>query len=127
MPPAGWRATQGSSRWTFWRRMSSPTPDKAETAVRRSWGVTPPDEAVSNPPRGAGDKSKNTKTFNTLPKAWQAGLGCASCMDEQAQLWTGSAYEIILDAIPSDEFPEYMHLKWLLSDLRGWLQFIFEV
>lgn len=66
----------------------------------------------------------NTYEFDTLPLAWQAGLGVTSAMGEHARLWTPQAYSVILDAMGSDDFAAFLHLKWLLRDLGEVLQAI---
>lgn len=69
----------------------------------------------------------NTYEFDTLPKTWQAGFGCCSATGDHAGLWVHQAYSIVLDAMDSLEFSDFLHLKWLLRDLGELLIALFEV
>ena len=59
----------------------------------------------------------NTYEWMTLPRAWRAALGCAFSKSEDVIIWGPDAYGLLIDAIPSDQFGDYLHLKWLVYDL----------
>ena len=59
----------------------------------------------------------NTYEYATLPKTWRAALGCAYSKAPDVCIWGPDAYEIILSQIGTDEFCDFLHLKWLIYDL----------